>query len=38
LGSYSIKVVGPHFVPDISYKDLDIRVQKGDQSAKQAKI
>ncbi|BDV03668.1 MAG: hypothetical protein HPPSJP_3890 [Candidatus Hepatoplasma scabrum] len=38
LGSYSIKVVGPHFVPDINYKNLDKRVQKGDQSAKQAKI
>ncbi|CRX36977.1 / / hypothetical protein / 459510:461477 Reverse [Candidatus Hepatoplasma crinochetorum] len=38
LGSYSIKVIGPHFVSDISYKNLDKRVQKGDQSAKQAKI
>ncbi len=37
-GSYSIKYVGPYFVPEINYKELDSRVQKGDQSAKQCKI
>lgn len=37
-GSYSIKVIVPHFAPEINYKDLDERVQKGDQSALQAKI
>ncbi len=37
-GSYSIKKVGPHFAPEINYKELDERIQKGDQSAFQAKI
>ncbi len=37
-GSYSIKKVGPHFAPEINYKELDGRIQKGDQSAFQAKI
>ncbi len=37
-GSYSIKYVGPHFAPEINYSNLDERVRKGDQSAKQCKI
>ncbi|BDV02427.1 MAG: hypothetical protein HPAVJP_3160 [Candidatus Hepatoplasma vulgare] len=37
-GRYSIKVIAPHFAPELNYKDLDSRVQKGDQSAKQCKI
>ncbi len=37
-GSYSIKYVGPHFAPEINYANLDERVRKGDQSAKQCKI
>lgn len=37
-GSYSIKKVGPYFAPELDYKKLDSRVQKGDQSAKQCKI
>ncbi len=37
-GSYSIKKVGPYFVPELNYQNLDSRVRKGDQSAKQCKI
>lgn len=36
-GSYSIKYAGPHFAPEINYKDLNM-VQKGDQSAAVAKM
>ncbi len=35
-GSYSIKYAGPHFAPEINYKNLN-NVQKGDQSAAVAK-
>lgn len=37
-GSYSIKAVSTHFAPKIKYSNLDDRIQKGDQSALQAKI
>lgn len=36
-GSYSIKYAGPHFAPEINYKNLDL-VQRGDQSAAVAKM
>ncbi len=36
-GSYSIKYAGPHFAPEINYKDLNL-VQRGDQSAAVAKM
>lgn len=37
-GRYTIKLVAPHFAPELDYSKLDKRVQKGDQSAKQCKI
>ncbi len=36
-GSYSIKVIAPHFAPEINYNTLDNRVQTGEQTASQAK-